>query len=251
MAGHLGPSWSPTFGSHIYGPGSWGLYQRKLECDTIVIFIQRARLVSRNHAWYTRCHTNKTEITSFDFIFRALKLHLIMIVHLSRGGAHHLLWLCNGQISNYCPAPRRSPCLWNSISSLELAQGCTNVILNRDKVYMSEEYKEFNLNHTKCKMDANPLHVDYFVPCTRISDPWWVEQSVWNPGEWRAQWGALDGPLVPVGQCQQSVLPHLYCYQNRQFCHIFAMWARLAEKRQLRMVSQYRQKAPIPNFFPE
>ena len=133
---HGGSSWPflvPNFWvPYIYGPGSWGLYQRKLECDTIVIFIQRARLVSRNHAWYTRCHTNKTEITSFDFIFRALKLHLIMIVHLSRAGAHHLLWLCNGQISNYCPAPRRSPCLWNSISSLELAQGCTNVILNRD-----------------------------------------------------------------------------------------------------------------------
>ena len=36
---------------------------------------------------------NKTEITSFDFIFQALKLHLIMIVHLKRtgGGAPHLL----------------------------------------------------------------------------------------------------------------------------------------------------------------
>ena len=32
---------------------------------------------------------NKTEITSFDFIFQALKLHLIMIVHLKRTG-----WWC-------------------------------------------------------------------------------------------------------------------------------------------------------------
>ena len=69
MAGHLGPFWSPTFGSHIYGPGSSGLYQRKLECDTIVIFIQRARHVSRNHAWYTRCHTNKTEIMYFFWLY--------------------------------------------------------------------------------------------------------------------------------------------------------------------------------------
>ena len=80
---------------------------------------------------------------------------------------------------------------------------------------------------TKCKRDwgkesnANPLHVDYFVPCTRISDPWWVEQPVWTPpGELRAQWGALDGscgtmpakcsPTPPLLLAPESppILPH-------------------------------------------
>ena len=80
---------------------------------------------------------------------------------------------------------------------------------------------KFEIGGTKHKRDwgegsnANPLHVDYFVPRTRISDPWWVEQPVWTPGESRAQWGPLDGACgtmpakcSPLLAQESPILPH-------------------------------------------
>ena len=127
--GHLGPYTLglQVLGRQFYGPRWSGLYQRKLECDTIVIFIQRARHVSRNHAWYTWCHTNKNRDYFFWLLIFKLGCIWLWSFVSAVGGAHHLVWLCNGQNCKLLSNPKKVTSHLQ-IHILIGAQGCITVI---------------------------------------------------------------------------------------------------------------------------